>query len=184
MTVTFEASSLPGVGRIEFPVFEDARGTFTKVLSPTALGAAGTTFNVREVYWTCSHEGVIRGLHFQRPPSAVAKVVFVTAGRIRDVVVDLRADSPTYGRHAVFDLTARNGAVVVPLGCAHGFEVLSGPAVACYLQDGPFDADADAGVLWDTAGVGWSTANPIISKRDRNLPPFETFESPFRVSAP
>ena len=99
--------------------------------------------------------------------------------QIRDVVVDLRTGSATYANIAEFELTERSGAVVVPRGCAHGFEVLDGPAVTCYLQDGPFDPHADAGVRWDSVGVAWSTMEPIVSDRDQALPHFAHLESPF-----
>lgn len=179
LNVCYEPSLIAGVGRIAAPFFDDVRGGFTKVFGPAALEGAGISFEVHEVYWSRSHTGVIRGLHFQNPPSAVAKVVFATQGRIRDVVLDLRTGSPTYARFAVFDLTERTGAVVIPRGCAHGFEVLDGPALMCYLQDGPFDPATDTGVRWDTAGVVWTTTKPVVSDRDRALPPLHSFKSQF-----
>jgi len=179
MNVGYEGSPVVGVCRITAPFFDDARGGFTKVFGAAALESAGISFDVKEVYWSRSHTGVIRGLHFQNPPAAVAKIVFTTQGRIRDVVLDLRTESPTFKGIAVFELTERSGAVVVPRGCAHGFEVLDGPAVTCYLQDGPFAATADTGVRWDTAGIVWKTAEPVVSDRDRALPRLDTFTSPF-----
>jgi dTDP-4-dehydrorhamnose 3,5-epimerase len=179
VTVHFEPSTIAGVGRIAVPFFEDERGGFTKVFGAVALEQACIEFDVREMYWSRSHTGVIRGLHFQSPPAAVAKIVFTTQGVIRDVVLDLRVGSPTYATFSELELTETSGAVVIPRGCAHGFEVLDGPAVTCYLQDGPFDPAKDAGVRWDTAGVTWMTSSPIVSARDRALPRFETFESPF-----
>ena len=180
MSVRYEPSPIAGVGRVAAPFFDDVRGGFTKVFGEAALESAGICFDVQEVYWSRSQTGVIRGLHYQNPPAAVAKVVFITAGRIRDVVLDLRTGSATYQGVAEFELTERSGAVVVPRGCAHGFEVLDGPAVTCYLQDGPFDPAADAGVRWDTAGIVWQTAKPVVSDRDRALPRFDTLTSPFR----
>lgn len=179
MGVNFEASVIAGSGHLTVPFFEDGRGAFTKVFSADVLRSAGIEFDIREVYWSRSGTGVIRGLHFQRPPAAVAKIVFAAHGRIRDLVLDLRQGSVTYGQVAEYELTERSGAVVVPRGCAHGFEVLDGPAVTCYLQDGPFDAVADSGVRWDTVGVAWQAAAPIISDRDGALSLFDTFVSPF-----
>jgi len=179
MSVRYERSSIAGVGRVAAPFFDDVRGGFTKVFGPAALEAAGISFNVREVYWSRSHTGVIRGLHFQNPPMAVGKIVFAAQGTIRDVVVDLRTGSSTYANIAEFELTERCGAIVVPRGCAHGFEVLDGPAITCYLQDGPFDPHTDAGVRWDSVGVAWSTMEPIVSDRDQALPHLEHLESPF-----
>jgi len=179
MSVSFEPSLIGGVGRIAAPFFDDMRGGFTKVFGAEALGRAGIEFDVQEVYWSRSHAGVIRGLHFQNPPTAVAKIVFCTQGTIHDVVLDLRLGSPTYARVVEFELTEKSGAVVVPRGCAHGFEVLDGPAVTCYLQDGPFDPNSDAGVRWDTVTIPWKSRAPIVSDRDNALPAFDGFASPF-----
>ena len=179
MSPRYQPSPIDGVGRISAPFLDDVRGGFAKVFSQAAIESAGITFDVQEVYWSRSQSGVIRGLHYQGPPAAVAKIVFATQGRIRDVVLDLRTGSATFKSFAEFELTERSGAVLVPRGCAHGFEVLDGPAVTCYLQDGPFDPTNDAGVRWDSAGIAWHTPEPIISDRDRALPGFDTFESPF-----
>lgn len=181
MSVRYEPSRVAGAGLLIAPFFDDARGGFSKVFGSAALQAAGIDFMVREVYWSRSFAGVVRGLHFQNPPTAVGKIVFVSLGRIHDVVLDLRAGSPTYGEFAEFELTERSGAVVVPRGCAHGFEVLDGPAITCYLQDGPFDPETDAGVRWDTAGIPWRTEEPIVSDRDRSLPRLDELLTPFNA---
>ncbi|WP_208012539.1 dTDP-4-dehydrorhamnose 3,5-epimerase family protein [Cellulomonas shaoxiangyii] len=176
----FESSALPGVGLLVTPFHSDRRGSFTKPYAPDALAAAGIDMGVAEVYWSSSHPGTVRGLHFQTPPTAVAKIVFAVTGRVTDVVVDLRVGSPTYGQHARFDLTPGAGSVVVPVGCAHGFEVVGDDdAVLCYLQDVPFDPATDAGVRWDSAGIAWETTEPITSDRDAGLPRLEEFASPF-----
>ena len=179
MSARYEASALSGVGRVSGPFFDDARGGFTKVFGAEVLATAGISFDVQEVYWSRSHAGVVRGMHYQNPPTAVAKIVFTTQGRIRDLVLDLRVGSATYRQVAEFELTERSGAVVIPRGCAHGFEVLEGPAVTCYLQDGPFDPATDAGVRWDSAGIAWNAAEPVVSDRDRALPRLDTLDSPF-----
>ena len=175
----FQPSRLPGAGLFRAPWWEDRRGSFTKPFSPALLAEAGLSFDVKEVYWSRSVAGTIRGLHLQLPPTAVAKIVFVVAGRVTDVVLDLRRGSPTYGEHEAFDLAPGSGAVHVPSGCAHGFEVVDGDAMMCYLQDGAFDPMTDAGVRWDSAGISWSGDEPTISDRDRQLPPLDRFDSPF-----
>jgi len=175
MNTRYEPSEIAGVGRIAAPFFDDLRGGFTKVFGSAALEGAGITFDVRETYWSRSRSGVIRGLHFQNPPAAVAKVVFATQGRIRDVVLDLRYGSPTYASVAEFELTERSGAVVIPRGCAHGFEVLEGPAITCSLQDGPFKPTAYTSVRWDTPGNVWQTNEPVVSVRGGKLARFDAF---------
>lgn len=148
----------------------DARGGFAKPFSAAELAKVVPGFSVAEVFWNSSAAGVVRGLHFQHPPTAVAKLVFVPQGRVRDVIVDLRSDSPSYRQHAAVELDEAGGAVFVPVGCAHGFEVLEGPAVTCYLQSGAFDPATDAGVRWDSAGLVWASGEPRLSDRDRSLP--------------
>lgn len=177
----FEASPVPGAGLLVTPFHSDRRGSFTKPYSPDALAAAGIDMRIAEVYWSGSRPGTVRGLHFQNPPTAVAKIVFAVGGRVTDVVVDLRVGSPTFGQHARFDLTPGSGSVVVPVGCAHGFEVVGDDdAVLCYLQDAPFDPATDAGVRWDSAGIDWATTAPVTSDRDAALPRLADFRSPFR----
>lgn len=164
------STELPIAGALQLhaPFRTDARGGFAKPFSAADEVLPG--FAVAEVFWSRSAAGVVRGLHFQNPPTAVSKLVFVTQGRIRDVILDLRADSATFGQHAAVELDETSGAVFVPVGCAHGFEVLDGPAVTCYLQGGGFDPATDAGVRWDSAGISWATGEAVLSERDRNLP--------------
>jgi len=175
--VRVDELTVAGALHLHTPFHPDARGGFGKPFSAAALAAVLPGFEVAEMFWSRSAPGVVRGLHFQRPPTAVAKLVFVTQGRIRDVVLDLRADSPTYRRHAVVELDESSGAVFVPVGCAHGFEVLDGPATTCYLQGGAFDPATDAGVRWDSAGIEWATAEPVLSDRDRALPTLDAIEA-------
>lgn len=180
----YEPSRVPGVGVLVAPWHEDRRGSFTKPFSPSLLAAGALSFAVTEVYWSRSVAGTIRGLHLQLPPTAVAKVVFVLEGRVTDVVLDVRAGSPTYGQHVSFDLTPDSGAIHVPIGCAHGFEVTEGDAIMCYLQDGEFDPATDAGIRWDSAGIPWQGHDPTISDRDRRLPLLRDFASPFTWDRP
>lgn len=178
MTVTeLLPCAVQGAGLLPTVFHVDSRGSFAKPFSAAGRPAALTGFEVREVFWSRSETGVVRGLHFQRPPTAVAKIVFVTAGRVLDVVVDLREDSPTFGCHDVIELGESTGAVYVPKGCAHGFEVVDGPAVTCYLQDGPFDPATDTGIRWDSAGIAWTTRFPTLSPRDAALPALDELPS-------
>ena len=183
MTQPFDDCDIPGAGLLRPPFMTDARGSFTKPFSGGFELSPGRPFAIAEVFWSSSELGVVRGLHFQNPPTAVAKIVFVVTGAVRDVVLYLRVGSPTFGRHSVFELHESSGAVVVPAGCAHGFEVVEGPAVTCYLQDGPFDPLTDTGIRWDSCGVEWTTDTPLLSERDRALPPLDDVLSlsPFRL---
>lgn len=179
MTVDYVPSRIDGVGQLLTPFRQDARGGFSKVYGEAVLEALDVDFTIREVYWSRSSAGVIRGLHFQTPPSTIGKIVFVNSGTIRDIIVDLRPGSATYGEHVEFTLDESSGAVFVPHGCAHGFEVVEGPALTCYLQDGPFDPTTDSGIRWDSVPINWHTTDPVVSDRDRLLPAFDPESSPF-----
>jgi dTDP-4-dehydrorhamnose 3,5-epimerase len=181
--VNVDRTSIAGVMRVRPPYHEDARGSFTKPFSRAVIDAVGEPFVVSELYWSQSASGTIRGMHFQLPPTAVAKLVICTAGRVRDVVLDLRVGSPTFGEYEIFDLAPDSGAVLVPVGCAHGFEVVDGPATLTYLQSGDFDPVTDAGVRWDSFGMAWHNDDPVLSARDRGLPLLSDFDSPFRWEA-
>jgi len=103
----------------------------------------------------------------------------VTAREVRDFVLDLRRGSPWFGRVWEGTVTARGGALLIPAGCAHGFEALSDEVTMVYLQEGVYDQASDTGVLWSSVGLVPRTANPIVSLRDGQLEPLENFHSPF-----
>lgn len=177
-------TELEGVVIVSPPFHQDRRGAFTKPFSPAVENSLGIPFDIVEVYWSRSVGGTVRGMHFQVPPTPIGKVVFSVEGRVRDIVLDLRVGSATYLRHTVIDLAPGAGAVYVPHGCAHGFEVVDESATLVYLQDGAFDPATDAGVRWDTFGATWQTPRPVLSDRDSALPALEDFVSPFREFAP
>lgn len=173
---------ISGCVRVMQPTHRDERGWFTKSLSDSVRTAMGYPFEVNEIYWSLSQNGVIRGMHFQLPPANVAKLVWVATGEIRDVVLDLRTDSETFGTTIDFILGPHDGSLLIPRGCAHGFSVHSDSALVFYAQDGPFSPDLDAGVRWNSFGFDWhNSAKPVVSTRDQSLPTLEDFESPFRM---
>ncbi|NBO55632.1 MAG: dTDP-4-keto-6-deoxy-D-glucose epimerase [Actinobacteria bacterium] len=170
---------IPNCIRIEGGFFEDQRGCFQKVFSPEIGDGLPEQMVVREMFWSESTSGVIRGMHFQLPPAAVRKIVWVSSGSVSDVVLDLRRGSPTYGKAITFELNCSSGAVYIPIGCAHGFEVLSQSAIVNYAQDRGFDPICDSGIKWNSFGYRWAATKPIISARDQELTPLESFETPF-----
>ena len=162
---------------------EDGRGDFLKILRRDQFVALGLDPTVAEVYWSTSHRGVVRGLHFQTPPSDHAKTVNVVRGAIHDVVVDLRVGSPVYGEPVVVSLDAADPAVLhVPRGCAHGFQALVDDTVVAYMVGTEHDPSRDAGVRWDSVSVGWPIGEAVVSDRDAGFPLLSDFESPFRSS--
>jgi dTDP-4-dehydrorhamnose 3,5-epimerase len=167
------------------PVHRDGRGSFVKPITSDTLRSCGVAPVVGEIFWSRSALGVVRGLHFQRPPADATKVIWCTHGAVFDVVLDLRTDSPTYQRWVGFEISDENGrAVVVPEGCAHGFLSLTDGATVCYLQSGPHDPELEGGIRWDSAGITWPATgrDVILSARDAAHPPLDEYDSPFRVS--
>lgn len=174
-------SCLPGVWELRSRIHEDRRGRFVKVFHRDAFLSAGLHAEYAETFYSVSHRDVIRGLHFQLPPMAHAKLVYCVQGRIQDAVVDLRRGSPAYGRYAVTELSADAGNVLyVPPGLAHGFCTLSETAVVVYQVSSVYSPEHDRGLRWDSADIPWAVTSPILSDRDQAFPPLDTFVSPFR----
>ena len=166
-------AAIPGVVLVRHASRADARGSFTKLLHPADLGwASGDALRLREAFVSWSSPGVVRGMHFQAPPSDHGKFVTCLAGRVLDVVLDLRRSSPAFGRTAAFELDGSAPASVwIPRGCAHGFAVLGQePALMSYLVDHEHDPARDSGVRWDSFGFPWPVDSPLLSDRDRALP--------------
>jgi dTDP-4-dehydrorhamnose 3,5-epimerase len=179
--VRAEPSAIPGCVHVRLDRHEDARGDFVKVLRRDTYESLGLDPTVAELYWSTSHRGVVRGMHFQLPPHDHAKTVTVIRGCIHDVVVDLRVGSPAFGRSVAFTLDAAEpSAVHVPKGCAHGFQAVADESVVAYLVGTEHAPDHDTGVRWDTVGADWPLPDPVVSERDARFPRLAEFDSPFR----
>lgn len=175
-----KASILEGCYEIQPKVFEDVRGRFVKVFHADAYAALGLETRFVEEYYSVSRQHVIRGLHFQTPPMDHVKLVYCIDGDVLDVVLDLRQGSPTFGRHALFDLSAAKANVVyIPKGVAHGFCVRSAQATLVYKVSTVYAPDQDSGILWNSADIPWPVAAPILSERDAAFPALDAFVSPF-----
>lgn len=174
---------LPGVKILRPFVFEDARGNFVKPFHEGQLASHGIAINVREEFFSTSGAGVIRGMHFQVPPHAHNKLVYCISGKVIDVLLDLRKDSPTHGQSTSFELSATNRHIVfIPIGFAHGFISVEENACLVYKTDAVHAPDSDRGILWNSFGFGWPLAEgyePPISARDQGHPSFADFDSPF-----
>jgi dTDP-4-dehydrorhamnose 3,5-epimerase len=161
---------------IEPARFGDARGFFSEVWKRSALDAVGVRIDfVQDNHSWSKEAGVLRGLHFQRPPHAQGKLVRCTRGRVLDVVVDLREGSPTYGRHGMVELSAENWRQLwVPRGLAHGFLTLEPDCEVLYKVDAEYNREADGGIAWDdpALGIPWPLppGGPILSDKDRKAP--------------
>lgn len=175
----FEKTEIPGVIKVTPFNAEDVRGRFTKDYSKEVFEANGITHDLAEVFYTTSHKGVIRALHFQRIKQQ-PKLVRCIYGHVWDVVVDLRRESPTFKKWLSFDLTGENNVeVLVPAGCAHGYLVIE-PSVVSYKCAEKFYGEYDDGIMWNDPdiAVAWpldkigGEQNLILAEKDKNLQSF------------
>ncbi|MBU6119407.1 dTDP-4-dehydrorhamnose 3,5-epimerase [Hymenobacter siberiensis] len=180
-----EVKKFPLAGLIEFTprVFADDRGVFFETFCERLMAEAGADAQWVQDNQSNSKKGVLRGLHFQRPPHAQAKLVRVGQGRAFDVAVDLRQDSPTYGQHQMVELTAHKANMLyIPAGFAHGFMALEDNTIFIYKCSDYYAPATEGGLRWDDAdlGINWGTeVHPLVSGKDNELPAFKDFVSPF-----
>lgn len=178
MKVSWTELAVPGLLLSGGASVSDERGAFTKVLSGD--DPVLDSFSGAELYWTRSSAGVMRGMHFQLPPHATRKLVYVVHGAVRDFVVDLRVGSPVERKLFEIELNPSVGGLLVPAGCAHAYEVLVDDTVVCYAQDVPFDdSETYGGILYSSAGIVPRTSSPIVMPRDLEFPTLDAFVSPF-----
>ena len=160
---------------------EDERGSFIKDYSLQLLEKEGIEFHLKEVFYTYSKKGTIRALHFQREKQQ-QKLVRCVKGKIFDVVVDLRSNSPTYKEWLSFDLNSENNyEILIPSGCAHGYLVQE-ESIVSYKCDEDFYGKFDDGIIWNDSdiGISWPLSNDeeiILSERDKTLQTFAEFTS-------
>lgn len=165
-------TNLPGVLRIEPAVFGDERGWFLENWRAERLAEHGVELTVSQVNTSRSRFGVLRGLHYQWPEPQ-GKLVWVSAGRVFDVAVDIRRGSPDFGRWTAAELSADNHHQLwIPEGFAHGFQVLSETATFSYLCTRPYRSEYDASVAWNDAriGVQWPHPPAALSPKDAEAP--------------
>jgi len=166
-------------------VFEDHRGYFFECFNQTKFNdALGNRINFIQDNESKSDRGVLRGLHFQTPPYTQAKLVRVIQGKVLDVAVDIRKNSPTYGKYHSVILSADNKKqFFVPKGFAHGYAVLSETAIFAYKIDNAYMPTHENGIIWDDKDlqIDWhlTGGNIILSDRDKALQSFKDFSSPF-----
>lgn len=180
-------TDIEGVVVIEPRVFDDARGYFFESYSKRRFDEVVRPIEFVQDNESMSTRGVIRGLHFQRPPFSQSKLVRCVRGAVLDVVVDIRRGSPTYGRHIAVELTGENRRqLFVPRGFAHGFAVLSDEAVFQYKCDNYYHPESEGGIsIADhSLGIDWriDPAEAILSEKDLRNPMFSDFENPFDIT--
>ncbi|MAR55756.1 MAG: dTDP-4-dehydrorhamnose 3,5-epimerase [Rickettsiales bacterium] len=165
-------TALDAVKLIELQIHGDARGFFVERYHKDKLREAGLDVDFVQDNHSRSAPGILRGLHYQHTPPQ-GKLVGVTRGRVLDVAVDIRIDSPTFGHYVAEELSETNGRLLwVPAGFAHGFCVLGDePADMLYKVSGLYNADGEGGIRYDDPeiGIAWPIDNPQISARDEGL---------------
>lgn len=177
-------TKIDGVVIIEPRVFKDTRGYFFESFSQREFEEKVRKINFVQDNESMSSYGVMRGLHFQRPPFTQSKLVRCVKGSVLDVAVDIRKGSPTYGQHVAVELTeANHRQFFVPRGFAHGFSVLSETAVFQYKCDNFYAPEADGGINIkdESLGIDWQipTSNAILSDKDLKHACLKDFDSPF-----
>lgn len=175
-----EPLSIPGCFEIFTSPRLDERGRFAKVFHHDEFERLGLETELREQYFTESFRGVLRGLHFQIPPSDHAKLVCCVQGEVVDAMVDLRRGSPTYCQHVVRELSGElANALYIPRGVAHGFLVSGERATMLYSVTSVHRPEHDRGIHWNSAGIAWPELPSLVSPRDQTHPPLSEFDSPF-----
>lgn len=182
-------TAIPEVKRLVPRRFGDSRGWFSESWNAQRMAEAGLDIAfVQDNHSHSAEAGTVRGLHYQAPPMAQAKLVRVVSGAVLDVAVDVRQGSPTYGRWVAEELSAENGAqLLVPRGFLHGFVTLVADTDVLYKIDAPYAPDCDGSVRFDDPdlGVDWGIdpAKAVLSDKDATAPSFAAWSNPFVYKA-
>jgi dTDP-4-dehydrorhamnose 3,5-epimerase len=185
MRLDVHCLAIPDVKLIRTPRFSDARGYFCETFQRADFAAQGLDYDfLQDNQSSSARSGTVRGLHFQRPPFAQAKLVRVLHGSIFDVAVDLRRSSPSFGKHITIKLSSEgNEQLLVPAGFAHGFCTLEPDTVVFYKVDQVYSGAHDSGVNWadSSLGIEWpvAQAEANLSAKDRGLPMFADLAAVF-----
>ena len=182
MPFKFTQLAIPDVYLIEPVVFGDDRGFFMETFKQSAFAEAGIHQEFLQDNHSLSQKGVLRGLHFQKPPHAQGKLVRAVGGEIFDVVVDLRKDSPTFKQWVAATLSAENKLMLyIPPEFAHGFYTVSDEAQVVYKATAEFSPEHDSGIAWNDPDIAvkWPVEAPLVSPKDDQLPTLQDSPSPF-----
>lgn len=173
MTIGKEASGeyIQDLHILPFEVHADLRGAFTEVFNYAIMGSLPISQFIQDNV-VRSKFGAIRGLHLQSQPFQQNKLLYVVFGKIFDVVLDLRPDSPTYLNIATLSMDEKSGAIFIPAGCAHGFQTTSDESIISYKTDKPYSKDHQKGVIYSdkSLSIPWPVKEMILSDSDKNLP--------------
>ena len=175
-------TKLKGLLLIKPKVFEDARGYFFESYNQQKMAEQGFHEQFVQDNLSKSQKGVLRGLHFQKPPYAQGKLIQVIKGAVLDVVVDIRKRSETYGQHFSIEINeSHKDQLFVPEGFAHGFLTLADETIFSYKCTNNYHQASEGSLMWNDPDlkIEWPIENPIISEKDKLAGSFKEFESPF-----
>ena len=178
----FLTTPIPDLYVIQPRVFEDPRGYFFESYNKMGFEKNGIRVDFVQDNQSLSHKGVLRGLHFQNPPFTQGKLVRVIKGAVLDVAVDIRKDSPAYGKSFTCELTEANRTMMwIPAGFAHGFLTLEDNTIFSYKCTNYYDKASEDSILWDDPdlGIDWGIKDPLLSEKDRQGKAFGQFTSLF-----
>lgn len=173
MPFEFQKTDIEGVWLIQPRMFPDERGEFAELYKRSDFAAAGIDDTFVQTNYSRSIKGVLRGMHYQLPPAAQAKLVRVTNGSVFDVAIDIRKNSPTYGKWVGATLTAaQKNMLYIPEGFAHGFCALEDDTQMVYNCSREYSPEHERGIVWNDPAIGitWPIEQPILAERDANYP--------------
>lgn len=163
-------------------IFNDHRGESVKPYHVDTFRNLGLEYNYGEDLMVTSFKGVLRGLHFQKPPFQQVKLIYCVRGSVVDVAVDIRKDSATFGQYVFFYLDGiRRNLAYIPAGFAHGYLVLEDNTTVIYKMSSVYSPEHEDGIRWDSLGINWPIDNPTISEKDKSLSVFKDFISSFDI---
>jgi dTDP-4-dehydrorhamnose 3,5-epimerase len=180
--MTVDRFEIEGLLLIKPAVFSDERGLFYETYSSNKYSTYGIPTSFMQDNESISKKNVLRGLHFQSPPHDQGKLVRVIKGAAIDVAVDIRKQSPTYGKYIMVELSEENKFQFwIPSGFAHGFLSLTDETIFSYKCTNLYNKESESGLLWNDKDINiqWNIENPIVSEKDIQLAPFNSFNSPF-----
>ena len=175
-------TDIQGLIIIEPQIFKDSRGCFFEIWNAKKFKQLGISEDFVQDNQSVSSKGVLRGLHFQNPPYAQAKLVRVIKGSVLDVAVDLRKNSPTYGKHVSVILSEQNNkSFFIPKGFAHGFLSLEDNTVFNYKCSDYYNKESEGSLLWNDEDlkIDWQIDNPLVSEKDLQADLFKNFKTKF-----